>query len=470
MIRRLIPLAVLALIVAAAVVLITGNQGASAYRVDVIFDNSHGLTPGQLVEVAGARVGTIQAIHLTRGYKARIEMSVDRRFAPFRKNASCTIRPQGLLAEYYVECNPGTPSASELRGRGKATPTVPVTHTTEPVALTDLFDVWSAPVRDRLSILIAQLGMGFAGRGQDLNAILRRSNPSLAAARRVIAILTSQRAQIDTLLASANQALGPLSREPARVDAFVQQAARAASQTSAHSQALAASVGRLPALLTAAEPSLRELDSVVRTGTPLARQLHAAAPSLNRLTSDMPPFARQVQPTLKALGPVLSHGATTLRKSLPVSRAMHEYAHNSRGAAQLAGPLFTNLRDRGFAESLLLFLYRGAAAAARFDKYSHILPAYSVINECSLPATTPVPGCEATFTSATAARRSHARSKRPSVRHAPARQPSPAAPTPAAPVLPKNPLAPVQQLLNQIVPPTPSLPGDIKSLTNYLLG
>ena len=121
---------------------------------------------------------------------------------------------------------------------------------------------------------------------------------------------------------------------------------------------------RLPALPNAIDPSLHELDAVIKTGTPLTRQLHAAVPSLNGLTTDLGPFARQVQPTLRALGPVLAKGTATLKRSLPVSGAMREYAHTSRPAAELAGPLFTNLRDRGFSESLLLFLYRGAASAA----------------------------------------------------------------------------------------------------------
>src|SRR3954453_22278200 len=149
--RRALGFGALAVIAIAAIALIASRSSADDYRVDVIFDNSRGLTPGQLVEVAGARVGTIEAIHLTPDYKARIELKVDKRFAPFRKNASCTIRPQGLLAEYYVECVPGTPAAPPLKSAGDTTPTVPVTRTTQPVALTDLFNIWSAPVRDRLS-------------------------------------------------------------------------------------------------------------------------------------------------------------------------------------------------------------------------------------------------------------------------------------------------------------------------------
>src|SRR5205807_8100583 len=86
----------------------SSSSAPSSYRVDAIFDDARGLIPGQLVKVAGARVGTIEGVSLTPDFKARVEMRVDGRFAPFRSDASCTIRPEGLLAENYVNCDPGT--------------------------------------------------------------------------------------------------------------------------------------------------------------------------------------------------------------------------------------------------------------------------------------------------------------------------------------------------------------------------
>src|SRR5689334_19899773 len=83
----------------AALVLTTGRAegGSGTYKVDVIFDNSRGLLTGQLVEIAGARVGSIDEVSVTKDFKARISMSIDGRFAPFREDATCTIRPQGLI-------------------------------------------------------------------------------------------------------------------------------------------------------------------------------------------------------------------------------------------------------------------------------------------------------------------------------------------------------------------------------------
>ena len=136
--RRLAAIA--AVVVAAAtvtaVLLSASAQGSSTAAFDVIFDDARGLVGGQLVKVAGAQAGSIQSVTVlscssapalcngaTTGFKAKIEATIDSKFTPFRSNATCTIRPQGLIAENYVECDPGSPPAPVLRGGGGQPPT-----------------------------------------------------------------------------------------------------------------------------------------------------------------------------------------------------------------------------------------------------------------------------------------------------------------------------------------------------------
>src|SRR4051794_32337570 len=91
--RLLLTLAVI-LGAATAMLAVVGGRheasGSSDYRVDAIFDTAKGIIPGQVVKVAGARVGTIVDVKLTPDFKARIQLKLDGRFAPFRTDASCT--------------------------------------------------------------------------------------------------------------------------------------------------------------------------------------------------------------------------------------------------------------------------------------------------------------------------------------------------------------------------------------------
>src|SRR5690606_10252704 len=104
------------LLAGAAAVLAAGAGGEEGrYRVAAIFDNAGFLIPGQDVKIAGARVGHVVDVSLTADRKARVEMAVDPRFAPFRDDADCTIQPQSLVGEKFVQCTPGTPRGKVVR-------------------------------------------------------------------------------------------------------------------------------------------------------------------------------------------------------------------------------------------------------------------------------------------------------------------------------------------------------------------
>jgi ABC-type transporter Mla subunit MlaD len=478
-VRRLLVIVALLGAVLGAALLLAPAEGASTYHVDVIFDDSQGLIPGQNVQIAGAKVGTIDDVVLTPDFKARVKMKMDGEFAPFKRDATCTIRPQGLIAEYYVDCDPGSPDAPALQGTNGEPPTVPVKNTTLPVSPQELFNIWTVPVRERLGLLLNTIGIGTAGLGSDFNEILRRANPSLAAANKVIALLRRQKTALATILDETDPILAKLAANGATFKDFIDQTARTSQITGERSRQLEETVRRLPALLDALEPSLRDLNVVVDQGTPVVRGLREAAPSLNALNRDIVPFARQVRPTLKALAPVLTQGAATLRRSAPLTRVLRSYAHNSLPAAKNGAAVLTNLRDTGVYENLLGAFYGVASSAARFDEKSHLLPAFITLNICGAPATTPVPGCSAKFSQdSTQQTRATSKTQKPAAA-TPAR-PKPAAATPAAPalpLLPKDPAKTVADAIKKVLDPVRQILGgkdqkdrDAENVKRGLLG
>src|SRR5882762_9831153 len=167
----------IALLAAAGVATALVGAGATgSYRVAAIFDTAKGIVPGQQVKIAGAVVGTVDGVQLAPGPKARIVMNIDSRFEPFHQNATCTILPEGLISENFVDCNPGSLQLPALlRGEGRI-PTVPLHQTTVPTSLQDMLDVFSMPTDERLRVFINEMGIATAGRGQDLNALFLRAN------------------------------------------------------------------------------------------------------------------------------------------------------------------------------------------------------------------------------------------------------------------------------------------------------
>jgi phospholipid/cholesterol/gamma-HCH transport system substrate-binding protein len=397
--RRALIVAALAVVAAVVVVVVAtgGGPGNSGYKVDVVFDNARGLIPGQLVEVAGGRVGEIDSVSVTPDFRARISMTVERRFAPFHRDAQCTIRPQGLIAENYVQCDPGTTAAPPLRATGGHPPTVPVTHTTEPVNLTDLFAIWNVPTRDRLAVLLSQLGVSTAGRGNDLNALLRRANPTLALARRAIEELDGQRRDLLSAVDDTSTTLASLGPHAQGTEQLLRHAAAVLTRTGIHAADLSDATRRLPGMLTAARPALASLDALATSGTPLLAQIHRTVPALLDVTTDTPRLARAARPALAKLGPVLDRGVGVVKRATPLAQALRIYAHQSLPSARLTGRLLSNLTDRGFSASLAHFFYNATLATARFDSTSHILPAHIGLSQCAQYSATPEPGCGATY-------------------------------------------------------------------------
>jgi virulence factor Mce-like protein len=242
--------ALLSVAVIILVAILAVNRGSSSdYKVAAIFDTANGLVSGQQVKVAGAVVGSVGGVELRAGgdgFKARIVMEIDKRFEPFRSDASCTILPEGLISENFVECKPGQARAPLAAAAGGTTPTVPLAHTTVPFSLQDVLNVLSLPTDERLSVLISQLGIGTAGQGQNINAILRRANPALQQSQRVLQIVDDQRAQLATAVGQTAQVLGSLARRSASVREFVDRAATVAQTTAAHRTQLGQAIARRP--------------------------------------------------------------------------------------------------------------------------------------------------------------------------------------------------------------------------------
>ncbi len=375
-------------------------QGSSTARFDVIFDDARGLISGQLIKVAGAQAGTIENVVVTPDFKAKIEATIDSRFMPFHQDATCTIRPQGLIAENYVDCDPGTSDSPLLRASGGNPPTVPVTHTTEPVSITDLFDIFNMPTTERLQVLLNELGIGTAANGQNFNDILQRANPTLALARQAISILARQRSQLGTIVDATQTIAAQAAGHTRDLQSFLDRAASLSSLTAAHHDPLSQAVARLPGLLAQAQPALAQLNTVAVDGTPLIQQIHNAVPALNRVSNDLGPFVAAAKPGLAKLQTAMKVAIPAIRDTTPVVKELRTYAHRSLPGTLLFARLSENLQQHGFLENFLSVVYYVQASLARFDGTSHMLSIMLIganHGACGNYATTPVAGCSAHY-------------------------------------------------------------------------
>lgn len=481
-------LAVLALgaVLAGAVALI--RSGGGGYRVDAVFDSAGFLIPGEDVKIAGAKVGTVTGLTLTPQHKALVQMRISGDFAPFRADADCTIEPESLIGEKFVQCTPGTPRAPALAAAQGRTPTVPLANTHSPVDLDLVLSTFDQPTRTRLALIVNELGAGVAGRASDLNAAIRRANPALQASDQALAVVNADRAHLQSLIGASDQILAALARRRQRVGAFIDSAAAVTATAAAHRDALAATVNRLPPLLAGAQPALARLDAVARSATPVAQSVTAAAPALATAVSELPAFAAKARPALQRLGSAAAVGTTAFTTAAPIVSRLRAFSASARPTGALLDQLFESMQERGAPEGILSFVYWATSALSRYDATSHFLPIQLLGGSCLLYATTPAPGCNAHFASFDSAAAARAARVRVARRHrrghhahphapptSPAKPPSPTQPSTPAPHAPAPSLtAQLQQLLAPLHVPAPPIPAPtpsapLKRLLDYLL-
>ena len=393
--RRLASLlAVVAAGLAALLATGAGEESGGVYRVDAIFDNAGFLIPGQDVKIAGARVGEVVEVSLTRDRKARIAMAVEREHGPWRDDADCTIQPQSLIGEKFVQCTPGTPRGKPLRGDPHV---LGVRNTHAPIDPDLVFAALRAPIPDRLRIVVAELGGGLAGRAEDLSATIRRANPALQQTRRVLAILDEDRERLRTLAGEAERVVGTLRRDRDAVVSAVERGARVATRVAGRRAELGATLERTPGTLAAARPALERLRALTHDAYPVLGDLREAAPPLSQLARDAGPLAEAARPALDRLGDAAKTGEPILRDAAPLVNDLRTLAREALPTGTMVAELFTSFKDRGVVEGLQDFVFYAAQATARFDRYSHIIPAHLLASECAQYATVTNPECSANF-------------------------------------------------------------------------
>lgn len=377
-----------------------GREGAVGdTRLDAIFDNASFVGAGQDVRVAGATVGKVTDVELTEGRKARISMDIDPEFLPFRQDATCTILPQSLIGEKFVECDPGKPSAAALAGTSDDPPTIKLEDTESPVDLDLVVAMLGQPTNVRTQLLLNEFGAGFATRGKDLDAAIRRSNPFLKYTRKTLTVLERDKAALGRIVTASSGILTELDRRKDAITGTFEGAAEALEPTSQYRVQLDRAIKDLPPTLAALEPALRSLRDLSDDARPTLASLRKSSPALSTLSGDLGPLSDAARPALRTLASASRTGAPILRRALPELQQLRGTIDALAPVADVSTRINESLSDNGVPENISLFIFNVVMATARKDAISHIVPANVILTPCLLFSETPQPGCEAKFTS-----------------------------------------------------------------------
>jgi ABC-type transporter Mla subunit MlaD len=366
----------------------TDDDTNDHYFVRAIFDNASTIVNGEDVKIAGVPVGVISDLDVTEDNKAAITLQIDNEdFVPFKTDASCTVRLQGLIGERFVECDPGSTDAQPLErieeGDGKGERLLPVANTSTPVDLDLINNIMRLPYRERFAILLSELGVGLAGRGEDLNEVIHRANPALRETDEVLAILAEQNRTLARLARDSDEALAPLARERESVADFIVQANETGQATAERAPDQRRTIALLPSFLRELRLLMVDLEELTDQGTPLLTDVNQSAPDLGRLIKAQGTLADASRESFPSLGDALERGRPALVRARPLFRDLDRLGTQLGPTAKNLDLLTKSLDETDGPERINDFLYYLTLSINGFDSLGHYLRAGLVANRCS---------------------------------------------------------------------------------------
>src|SRR5215203_2418234 len=333
--RIALTLAVLAA-TAATVVTVTGASDSRSYQAELF--NAFGLVKGSELRVAGAKAGTITDLDITPQKTALVTVEEEGNFPELKADASCSSEPQSLIAEYFLNCQPG----SSDQPLNRPIPAASNKTTVQP----DLAqNTLREPFKNRLQLLINEFGTALDGNAENLNAAIRSGAPALQQLKQVLNILGNQNTTIAELNTNADAIFRQLADRREDVVHFIDNAGRTAAISAERSADLSKNFDLLDDFLAELKPTMFELGKLATYQTPLLVDLHAAAPGLNKLAKNLPSFNNGTQQSLTSLGGAAHVGKFALANSKEEIAALNQASTKAYPAADQVATFLESIDD-----------------------------------------------------------------------------------------------------------------------------
>jgi len=283
------------------------------YEVKATFANSANIAKNSPVRIAGVDVGKVIGSERD-GDATTVTFTVDGSGRPIHDDAFAAIRPRIFLeGNFFIELDPGSPSAPELDSGG----TIPVSRTSTAVQLDQVLTALQAPVRADLSRLLESYGKalnhkptaaedktqlplvkGLSG-AEALNKAFRYGGDAGRYGAQVAnALLGTSPRDLSRLVASAGRSFGAFASRERELQGLIVNFDTFTGALAAQSNNLAETVRLLAPTLKVAQSSLVNLNRTLPPLRTFAIELTPAVAELPELIRTSEPWLEQVRPLL----------------------------------------------------------------------------------------------------------------------------------------------------------------------------
>ncbi len=282
------------------------------YEVKATFANSANIAKNSPVRIAGVDVGKVVASERD-GDATTITMTVDGSGRPIHDDAFASIRPRIFLeGNFFVELDPGSPSAPELDSGG----TIPVSRTSTAVQLDEVLTALQAPVRADLSRFLESFG----------KALNRKPTPEedltqLPEVKGITGAEALNRAfkyggTAGRYGAQVTNAL--LGTHPKDLSRLIASAGSSFSAFAANQEALQGLITNFDTFTGALAAQSSNLEETVRLLAPTLKIAHTSLVSLNRSLPPLRTFAIELTPAVAELPELIRTSEPWLEQVRPL--------------------------------------------------------------------------------------------------------------------------------------------------------
>jgi phospholipid/cholesterol/gamma-HCH transport system substrate-binding protein len=292
------------------------------------------LVPGNVVKIAGDRVGTITDIDLTDDGLAEVRMELDEDFAPLREGTRATIRQQSLSgsASRYVDLRIPPAGGATIDDGG----VLPTSDTSTDVDLDQFFDLFDESTRKGLRNVVRGAADQYGGRGAEANAGWRYLNPSLVAATRLFDEINRDSDVLREFLISSSRFVGDVAERDDDLEALVDDLADVTGAIARQETDLSLAIARLPPFMRRANSTFVNLRATLDDLDPFVEASKPVTPRLRAVLAELRPFARNAKPTVRDLSALVRRPGAD-NDLLELARAVPPFRDIAIGPVQRNG-------------------------------------------------------------------------------------------------------------------------------------
>lgn len=340
---------------------------------------------GNDVRMFGVKIGVVDDLKVVRNDTARLELKLTTSKTPIHTDAILTVRPVSLLGERYLDLQPGSASAPEVRGGY----TFPTSQVTRSVDLDEVLSTVDQPTGTALSMLLQTLGEGVRGNGKNAAATIKGLAPSMQQTDRMVAVLNQQSATLQQLVDNLSPIVAAFAdRNGDTTDQLLNSASSLLSATAAEQQQLRSTLDELPSTLASAQTALLRVSGLADQATPALAAARPFTDRLNTIAQEASQFSDAAGPAIASLKPVLAKARQLVAQAAPLVARLSQSSAAMQGDATNASAFLQKLTDH--LGGLLDFISYWALTTNGRDGLSHYFRVQVIANQDTATSQLPV--------------------------------------------------------------------------------